>query len=95
MSSVPEKGVEWLWRGYVPLGEVTILEGHPGTNKSSLTDDLAARLTKGSPMPGVSAKRGRKRKGGALFLSAEDSLSNGSWAAPRGRRQPEEDWRAG
>jgi hypothetical protein len=75
MSKVPEKGVEWLWRGYIPLGELTILEGHPGTNKSSLTDDLAARLTKGSPMPGVSAKRGRKHKSGALFLSAEDSLS--------------------
>jgi len=75
MSKVPEKGVEWLWRGYIPLGEVTILEGHPGTNKSSLTDDLAARLTQGIAMPCAPSQRGRKRKGGALFLSAEDSLS--------------------
>ena len=75
MSKVPEKGVEWLWRGYIPLGELTILEGHPGTNKSSLTDDLAARLSQGISMPGMPSKRGREHKGGALFLSAEDSLS--------------------
>ena len=75
MVDVPEERVEWLWRGYIPLGELTILEGHPGTNKSSLTDDLAARLTQGISMPGMPSKRGRKHKGGALFLSAEDSLS--------------------
>lgn len=75
MSDIAAKVTEWLWEGRIPLGEVTILEGHPGTNKSSLTDDLAARLTKGLPMPGVSPKRGRKRKGGALFLIGEDSLA--------------------
>ena len=64
MSDIPEEPVEWLWEGYIPLGELTILEGHPGTNKSSLTDDLAARLTQGKAMPCVPPKRGRKHKGG-------------------------------
>ena len=75
MSNVNEKAVEWLWSGYIPLGEITILEGHPGTNKSSLTADLAARLTRGVSMPCAPPKRGRKRSGGALFLVAEDSLA--------------------
>ncbi len=75
MSDIVAKPTEWFWEGRIPLGEVTILEGHPGTNKSSLTDDLAARLTQGKAMPCVSPKRGRKRKGGALFLIGEDSLA--------------------
>lgn len=75
MSDISAKPTEWLWEDRIPLGEVTVLEGHPGTNKSSLTDDLAARLTQGKAMPGVSPKRGRKRKGGALFLIGEDNLS--------------------
>ena len=75
MSEIPSKNTEWLWEGRIPLGEVTILEGHPGTNKSSLTDDLAARLTKGLPMPCTPPKRGRKHKGGALLLVGEDSLA--------------------
>ena len=75
MSEIPAKPVEWFWDGYIPLGEVTILEGHPGTNKSSLTDDLAARLTQGKAMPCLPPKPGPKRRGGALFLIGEDSLS--------------------
>lgn len=73
MSEIVSKSTEWLWDGRIPLGEVTILEGHPGTNKSSLTDDLAARLTKGKAMPCVSSKQ--NRKGGVLFLIGEDSPS--------------------
>ena len=75
MSDVPEKPVEWLWEGRIPMGELTILEGHPGTNKSSLTDDLAARLTQGIAMPCVQSKSQRGQKGGALLLIGEDSLS--------------------
>jgi hypothetical protein len=72
MSDIKDKPTEWLWPGYVPRGEVTIVEGDPGTNKSSLLYDLAARLTKGTAMPSV--KGGHGRKGGALFLIGEDSL---------------------
>jgi hypothetical protein len=75
MSEIVEKPVEWLWPGYIPLGETTIVEGHPGTNKSSLTHAIAACLTQGTAMPCAPPQRGRKRKGGALFLTAEDSLA--------------------
>jgi hypothetical protein len=51
------------------------MEGHPGSNKSSLADDLAARLSQGKPMPCVPPKPGRTRHGGALFLVGEDSLA--------------------
>jgi hypothetical protein len=74
LTDVPDEPVKWFWDGRVPLGEVTILEGHPGTNKSSLTDDLAARLTQGKPLP-CAAEDAYPHKGGALFLIGEDSIS--------------------
>src|SRR5262249_6284632 len=43
MSDVTPKPVLHLWKPYVPLGELTALDGDPGTNKSSVTLDLAAR----------------------------------------------------
>ena len=73
MSDIAVKPVEWFWDGRIPQGELTMTEGHPGTNKSSLMNDLAARLTRGEAMP-CSSKRGRSRKGGAIFLIGEDSI---------------------
>jgi RecA-family ATPase len=54
---------------------MTIVEGHPATNKSSLLDDIAARLTVGREMPWVQGKAGRPREGGVLFLVGEDSVA--------------------
>jgi hypothetical protein len=72
MADIDAMPVEWLWQHRIPLGEVTIIEGHPGTNKSSFTAELAARLTLGMAMPFVS--QGPPLKGGALFLIGEDSV---------------------
>jgi hypothetical protein len=35
LADVPSEPVEYLWHERIPLGEITIIEGHPGTNKSS------------------------------------------------------------
>jgi DNA (cytosine-5)-methyltransferase 1 len=74
MSNVTQKPTEWLWDGYIALGELTILEGHPDTNKSSLMIDVAARLTRGGKMPCVPATGSRPLKGGVLILVGEDSI---------------------
>ncbi len=39
MSDVEEKLVEWLWRGYLPRGKVTVFDGEPdqGTGIRSKT----------------------------------------------------------
>ena len=71
-SEVKPKSVEWLWRGRVPLGKVTILDGDPGLGKTTLALDIAARVTQAATMPdgtpGIS--------GGVLVLSAEDDESD-------------------
>jgi AAA domain len=71
MSDVQTKPVQHLWNPYVPLGELTVIDGDPGVNKSSFTLDLAARVSTGAPMPGEKKKSPR---GGVLLLVAEDSI---------------------
>jgi len=71
MADVKAARVSWLWRNRVPLGMVSILDGDPDLGKSTLTLDLAARVSTGMDMPdgtsGVS--------GGVVLLSAEDDLA--------------------
>ena len=64
--------VNWLWRGYVPAGALSIFQGQPGTAKSLTTVDLAARITTGRPMP-LCAPGEARSPGGVLILSSEDS----------------------
>src|SRR5260370_27087701 len=42
---------EWLWPGHVPLGKGTVIEGAPGSGKSRVAFDLAARVGKRRPWP--------------------------------------------
>jgi putative DNA primase/helicase len=51
LSDVVEESVEWLWEGRIPLGKLTVIDGDPGTGKSTLTIDLAARVSTGRDMP--------------------------------------------
>jgi hypothetical protein len=73
LADVPSEPVEHFWDDRIALGELTIIEGHPGTNKSSLAADLAARLTQGVAMP--CSHQTPTSKAGALFLIGEDSIS--------------------
>lgn len=72
LSDVEAERVTWLWPGYLPLGKLVTLDGDPGVGKSSVTLDMAARISTGSPMPDGAAPV----KGGVLILSAEDGLGD-------------------
>lgn len=71
LGAVEPEPVEWLWEERIPLGALTVLDGHPGTGKSTITMDLAARLSRGRRMPDGS----RGQLGSTLLLSAEDMLA--------------------
>jgi hypothetical protein len=43
---------QWVWRDRIPLRNLTLLDGDPGVNKTTLTCDIAARLTLGRAMFG-------------------------------------------
>ena len=46
----------WLWPGRVPLGKLTLLIGDPGLGKSFVTLDIAARVSRGLPLPALAAE---------------------------------------
>jgi hypothetical protein len=69
-SEIEPKPVEWLWPDRIPRGAVTLFTGMPGLGKSLSTDDIAARLSKGSHWPDGS---GNAPLGDVIILCAEDS----------------------
>ena len=72
MSEVRPEQVEWLWPGRLPVGKIVVLDGDPGTGKSTLTLDLAAHLSTGADWPdGAPCPLG-----GTVLLSAEDGLAD-------------------
>ncbi len=51
LSEVRTRPIDWLWRGYVPLRKVTILDGDPGLGKSTILLDIASRGSVGGSSP--------------------------------------------
>lgn len=72
-ADVAPEAVTWLWREWIPLGKVTVLDGDPGLGKSTMLVDLAARLTTGRPFPGESTGR---EPGSVLFVAHEDGIAD-------------------
>jgi AAA domain len=70
LSQVRSGMVRWLWEPYLPLGKLVVLDGDPGVGKSLLTLELAARLSRGGPLPDGSAAT---RPHITLLLSGEDN----------------------
>ena len=54
-SQIAPVPVRWLWEPYLPRGKLVVLDGDPGTGKSFVALDLAARVSAGLPVPGGAA----------------------------------------
>ena len=72
LSEVVPERVRWLWDGRIALGKLNLVDGDPGTGKSAMTTDLAARVTVGEPWPDGA----ECHVGGVVILSAEDGLAD-------------------
>ena len=73
LADVPTEEVTWLWPARIPFGKITVLDGDPGNGKSTMTIDLAARITRGLAMPDGA---GGAAPASVLFLTAEDGLGD-------------------
>ena len=71
LNEVSDETIQWLFHNLIPRGNITILDGAKAEGKSTLTYDLAARLTAGTPMPFCD---GDPITGGVILLQAEDDL---------------------
>ena len=72
-SDVEPEQVEWLWKGRIARGKITILEGDPGTGKTTLALSLAACISNGDPLPGEQ-DGGRPRT--VIVFSGEDDIGD-------------------
>ena len=68
MADVDSRPVDWLWPNRIAAGRITLLVGMPGTGKSFLTCDLAARVSTATPWPDKS----ECQQGSVILISAED-----------------------
>lgn len=70
LADVEAERVEWLWHARIPLGKITVVDGDPGLGKSTMTLDLAARVTRGDRMP--EDAHPRRTPADVVLMSAED-----------------------
>ena len=72
-SNVQSKPVQWLWRPYIPIGKVTLLQGDPNDGKSTMMMNIVAELSKGGAMPDGTAL-GRPQK--IIYQCSEDDAED-------------------
>lgn len=70
-STIRMKGTRWVYRGRIPHGMVTLLAGREGIGKSTVSLDIAARLTQGT-LPG----RYEGKPQAVVVCATEDSWSH-------------------
>ncbi len=73
LADVTPEHVRWLWPAHLPRGKLVILDGDPSTGKSTLTLDLAGRLSAGTKWPDDTPV---DIPGDTLIMSAEDGLAD-------------------
>lgn len=72
-SDIQSKPVQWLWRPYIPVGKVTLLQGDPNDGKSTMMMNIVAELSRGGAMPDGTAL-GRPQK--IIYQCSEDDAAD-------------------
>jgi len=70
-DEIEAEEINWLWKPYIALGKITVIQGDPGTGKTTLALAIAALISKNRRMP---TGRSNAISGNVIFQSGEDSL---------------------
>ena len=71
LADVTPKARKWLWPGRIPLGAVTVISGEANSGKTCFALDLAARVSRGLPLPDGTSGPGA---GQVLIVNGDDPL---------------------
>jgi putative DNA primase/helicase len=69
-KSVEPANVRWAWRGWIPLGMLSLLLGLPGRGKTTLAEQLAADITQGRLEGDL-----KDQPSNVLVISYEDAIA--------------------
>lgn len=72
-SDIQSKPVQWIWKPYIPIGKVTLLQGDPNDGKSTMMMSIVAELSKGGAMPDGTAV-GRPQR--IIYQCSEDDAGD-------------------
>jgi hypothetical protein len=72
LGDVKSERVSWLTPGFLPLGKFVIIEGDPGQGKSTLSLEIAARITTGESVLGGARHDPRN----VVLVTYEDGLAD-------------------
>ncbi len=72
VEEIPVGALCWLWHRRLPLGSCVVVAGDSGLGKSTMTLDLARRVTRGEPWP--DGQRGGP-PGGVVIVNSEDPVA--------------------
>lgn len=72
LAEVPQRPLIWLWRDRIPWNKLTLIEGPAESGKSLLAIDLAARASRGEPLPGDANEKFREFR--VLIASGHDDV---------------------
>ncbi len=75
LEDVETEEVQWLWQDRIPYSKLTIIEGDPGTGKSSISMCVASAVTLGRALYGDDAAK-KREPANVLLLAAEDGLAD-------------------
>jgi hypothetical protein len=71
-ADIVSEPLDWLWKGWLARGKLTLMAGDPGGGKSAVAIDIAARVTTGRGMPNEPASA-RHDPHGVVIISFEDN----------------------
>lgn len=79
MRDVTPEQVQWLWKPYIPLGKITVIQGDGGDGKTTTATAIAAAVSRGEPLPGNSgsvAPADGLHPAHVIIQNAEDGLAD-------------------
>jgi hypothetical protein len=72
LSDIQLEEVTWMWPNFLADKKITIVDGMPGVGKSTLTSEIASRITTGQAFPNGEPRAPRD----VVFIAVEDGVAD-------------------